>query len=111
MSRVLYSATISLDGYMAGPDRDMSWLRPFLGPNPQVEALQEEIKALLVGANTFRGDDPNRGTDAEGNFSGTGPGRHSSSPTTPRRPDTRNDLPPRRPVRTRRSPSCRRRAT
>jgi dihydrofolate reductase len=71
VSKVLYSATISMDGYMAGPGGDMSWLRPYLGRNPQVEALQEEIKALLVGANTFRGDDPNRGTDAEGAFGGT----------------------------------------
>lgn len=71
MSKVLYSATISVDGYLAGPGGDMSWLRPYLGPNPQVDALQTEIKALLVGANTFRGDDPNRGTDAEGAFSGT----------------------------------------
>jgi dihydrofolate reductase len=71
MSKVLYSATISMDGYLAGPGGDMSWLRPFLGPNPTVESLQEQIGALLVGANTFRGDDPNRGTDAEGAFSGT----------------------------------------
>jgi len=34
-----------------------------------------EIGALLVGNRTFRGDDPNRGTDKEGAFSGewTGP--------------------------------------
>src|ERR1700712_645081 len=52
MSKVLYSATISMDGYLAGPGGDMSWLRPFLGPNPTVEALQKQIGALLVGANT-----------------------------------------------------------
>lgn len=71
MSKVLYSATISVDGYMAGPDGDMTWLRPFLGPNPQVDRLQQDIKTLLVGGNTFRGDDPNRGTEQEGAFSGT----------------------------------------
>ena len=71
MGKVLYSATMSLDGYIAGPDGDMSWLAPYLGPNPQVDALQLGIGALLIGGRTFRGDDPNRGTDKEGAFSGT----------------------------------------
>jgi dihydrofolate reductase len=71
MGKVLYSVTMSLDGYIAGPDGDMSWLTPYLGPNPQVDALQMDIGALLIGARTFRGDDPNRGTDKEGAFNGT----------------------------------------
>lgn len=71
MGKVLYSATVSLDGYIAGPDGDMSWLTPYLGPNPQVDTLQRGIGALLIGGRTFRGDDPNRGTDKEGAFSGT----------------------------------------
>jgi dihydrofolate reductase len=71
MGTVLYSATMSLDGYIAGPDGDMSWLTPYLGPNPPVDALQRRIGALLIGGRTFRGDDPNRGTDKEGAFSGT----------------------------------------
>ena len=71
MGKVLYSATMSLDGYIAGPDGDMSWLAPYLGPNPEIDALQRRIGALLIGGRTFRGDDPNRGTDKEGAFSGT----------------------------------------
>ncbi len=71
MATVLYSATMSLDGYIAGPDGDMSWLTPYLGPNPQIDVLQRGIGALLIGGRTFRGDDPNRGTDKEGAFSGT----------------------------------------
>ena len=71
MGKVLYSATMSLDGYIAGVDGDMSWLAPYFGPNPQVDALQGRIGALLIGGRTFRGDDPNRGTDKEGAFSGT----------------------------------------
>jgi dihydrofolate reductase len=71
VGKVLYSATMSLDGYIAGPDGDMSWLAPYLGPNPQVDVLQRTIGALLIGGRTFRGDDPNRGTDKEGAFSGT----------------------------------------
>jgi len=71
MGKVLYSVTMSLDGFIAGPGGDMSWLTPYLGPNPEVEELQREIGALLIGHRTFRGDDPNRGTDKEGAFSGT----------------------------------------
>src|SRR3569833_2233520 len=76
VSTVLYSATMSLDGYIAGPGGDMSWLRPYLQPHPTVERLQQDIRALLVGGRTHRGDDPNRGTDKEGAFEGTwsGPG-------------------------------------
>ena len=71
MSRVLYSVTMSLDGFIAGPGGDMSWLRPYLGPAPEVDALQRDIGALLIGHRTFRGDDPNRGTEHEGAFGGT----------------------------------------
>src|SRR3954471_3480782 len=71
MGKVLYSATMSLDGYISGPGGDMSWLSPYLGPNPEIDALQRRIGALLIGGRTFRGDDPNRGTDREGAFSGT----------------------------------------
>jgi dihydrofolate reductase len=71
VSKVLYSATMSLDGYIAGPGGDMAWLRPYLQPNPPIERLQQEIGALLVGGRTHRGDDPHRGTDREGAFEGT----------------------------------------
>jgi dihydrofolate reductase len=71
MAKILYSAAMSLDGFIAGPGGDMSWMRPYAGPNPEVEALQEDIGALLVGNRTFHGDDPNKGTDAEGAFGGT----------------------------------------
>ena len=40
-------------------------------PTLEVDALQRRIGALLIGGRTFRGDDPNRGTDKEGAFSGT----------------------------------------
>ena len=71
MSKVIYTAAMSLDGFIAGPGGDMTWMRPFMGPNPEVDALQREIGALLIGNRTFHGDDPNRGTDREGAFSGT----------------------------------------
>jgi dihydrofolate reductase len=64
MAKVLYSATMSLDGFIAGPGGDMSWLTEHIGPNPTVDELIGNIGALLVGNRTFRGDDPHRG-DAE----------------------------------------------
>lgn len=71
MAKVLYAATASLDGYIAGPDGDMSWLTEHLtGENPTAERLLAGVGALLVGSRTFGGDDPNRGTDKEGAFGG-----------------------------------------
>ncbi|MFI7521856.1 dihydrofolate reductase family protein [Micromonospora globbae] len=71
MTKVLYSATMSLDGFIAGPGGDMSWLTEHVGgPNPLADDLLDRIGALLVGARSFHGDDPNRGTDKEGAFGG-----------------------------------------
>ena len=70
-SRILYSCTMSLDGFMAGPDGDMHWLLPFFGPDPVADGLVDRVGALLVGRRTFDGDDPHRGTEQEGAFSGT----------------------------------------
>jgi dihydrofolate reductase len=66
MGKVLYSAAMSLDGFIAGPGGDMSWLTAFLGPNPTVDDLTGEIGALLIGNRTFHGDDPYKGTEVEG---------------------------------------------
>jgi dihydrofolate reductase len=63
MAKLLYSATMSLDGFIAGPGGDMSWLTEYIGPNPAVDALIGDIGALLVGNRTFRGDDPYRGVE------------------------------------------------
>lgn len=70
MATVVYSAAMSLDGYIAGPGGDMSWLTEFLEPDPAAVELMERTRALLVGRRTFDGDDPNRGTEAEGPFGG-----------------------------------------
>ena len=71
MSKLLYSATMSLDGFIAGLDGEMSWLTDLLvRSSPEVDDLMNSIGALLVGKNTFGGDDPNAGTDDEGAFSG-----------------------------------------
>ena len=84
MGKVLYSVSMSLDGFIAGPGGDMSWLTGYLGPNPTVDELIGKIGALLVGNRTFRGDDPHRGTDEEGKpFGGGWTDRSSCLPTTP----------------------------
>jgi dihydrofolate reductase len=60
MATVLYSVTMSLDGFIAGPGGDMSWLTEYLGPNPTADEWVGRIGALLIGNRTFRGDDPHR---------------------------------------------------
>jgi RibD C-terminal domain len=72
MGKVLYSATMSLDGFIAGPGGDMSRLAARLGPNPTVDALIGRSGALLVGHRTFRGDDRHKGTPQEGQPFGGG---------------------------------------
>src|SRR5260370_8081827 len=66
MAKVLYSAAMSLDGFIAGPGGDASWMTEYLGPNPTVDELVPRIGSLLVGNRTFRGDDPYKGTEKEG---------------------------------------------
>jgi dihydrofolate reductase len=72
MAKMLYSATMSLDGFIAGAGGDMSWLTEYLEPNPTVDKVIGEIGALLVGNRTFRGDDPHKGTPKEGKPFGGG---------------------------------------
>jgi dihydrofolate reductase len=72
MGKVLYSVTASLDGFIAGPGGDMSWMTEHIGPNPTVDELIPNIGALLVGNRTFHGDDPHRDTKKEGKPFGGG---------------------------------------
>lgn len=72
MAKLLYSVTMSTDGFIAGAGGDMSWLTGYLGPNPLVGDLLSRIGALLTGNRTFGGDDPHKGTDREGKFAGGG---------------------------------------
>jgi riboflavin biosynthesis pyrimidine reductase len=72
VAKLLYSVTMSLDGFIAGPGGDMTWLTGHIAPNPTVDDLIGRIGALLVGNRTFRGDDPHRGTEKEGKAFGGG---------------------------------------
>jgi dihydrofolate reductase len=71
MGKLLYGATMSLDGFIAGPDDDVSWLADFLGgPDPVADELVAHVGSCLIGARSFYGGDPNAGTDQEGPFGG-----------------------------------------
>jgi len=72
MSKLLYSATMSLDGFIAGPGGDMSWLTEFVGQESDFDFddFMDGVGALLIGRRTFGGDDPNAGTDSAGAFGG-----------------------------------------
>lgn len=71
MAKLLYSATMSLDGFIAAPGGDMSWLTEHLGdPDPTAAGLVDRIGAIIAGNGTFGGGDPNEGTDKEGAFGG-----------------------------------------
>lgn len=70
MAKLLYGATMSLDGFIAGPNGDVSWLSDFFGPDPVADELVANIGSALIGARSYRGDDPNAGTDQAGAFGG-----------------------------------------
>lgn len=72
MAKLLWSFTMSLDGFIAGPGGDMSWLTEYIGPNPTVDEVIGKIGALLIGNRTFGGDDPHKGTTQEGKPFGGG---------------------------------------
>jgi dihydrofolate reductase len=73
MAKMLYSVSMSLDGYITGPDGDMQWLADFIEPSPEADALMAETGSLLVGARTFGGDDPHKGDpESEGKAFGGG---------------------------------------
>jgi dihydrofolate reductase len=57
MSRVLWHITMSLDGFIAGPRGDMSWMAEYGGEDPTVDDVISKIGALLIGHRTFLGDD------------------------------------------------------
>ncbi|MEV4058156.1 dihydrofolate reductase family protein [Amycolatopsis sp. NPDC049688] len=54
MAKLLYHVTMSLDGFIAAPGDDMSWLRGLhAGPNPAVERVLGEVGAVLMGHHTY----------------------------------------------------------
>ncbi len=71
MGKLVYSTSMSLDGFIAGAGGDASWMTEYLSPDPVINEVTTQVGALLVGNRTFRGDDPHRGAPEEGKpFSG-----------------------------------------
>lgn len=55
MARTLWHNTMSLDGYVAGPNGDMDWMKAYVGPNERVTEVLPQIGAILIGARTYYG--------------------------------------------------------
>jgi dihydrofolate reductase len=72
VAKFLYSAAMLLDGFIAGPGGDMSWMADYLVPNPVVDELIPQTGAILAGNRTFGGDDPHKGRPGEGEVFGGG---------------------------------------
>ncbi len=49
---VIWHATISLDGFLAGPGGDMTWMRAAAAPNPMGWDLVPRIGAIVAGRRT-----------------------------------------------------------
>jgi hypothetical protein len=81
-ARTLYSCTMSLDGFMAGPGGDMHWLLPFFGPDPVADIVLERTGSLLVGRRTFTGDDPTPEPRRRARSAAPSTARRSCSPTS-----------------------------
>jgi len=54
MGQVLWHATMSLDGFIAGPGDDMTWLADYLGQNPTADEVLAQTGALLIGRRTYQ---------------------------------------------------------
>jgi dihydrofolate reductase len=54
MAQVLWHVTMSLDGFIAGPRDDMTWLADYLGPNPTADEVLAQVGALLMGERTYQ---------------------------------------------------------
>ena len=52
-SKVVWEVTMSVDGFIAGPDNQMDWVFPFAGPNPVVDEIIASTGAVLAGRNSY----------------------------------------------------------
>jgi dihydrofolate reductase len=60
--KVVWSATVSLDGFIAGPDDAMGWVFDLSGPDPWVDEIKRTTGAVLAGRRSYdvgrRGERP-----------------------------------------------------
>ena len=66
VSKVLWHVSMSLDGFVAGPGDDMSWLSAGFTPDAQfVDEILNQIGAVLIGHRTYHGGDSGQGANTE----------------------------------------------
>jgi dihydrofolate reductase len=53
MGEVYAHATVSLDGFMAGPNDEMDFVSAASGPNPVVDELVGDLGAVVMGRHTY----------------------------------------------------------
>ncbi len=70
MALVRWNTTMSLDGFIAGPDDAMDWVFRYDYPNPVISEIIESTGALLAGRRTFdagrKAGQPQEATEAFG---------------------------------------------
>jgi dihydrofolate reductase len=49
MDKVIWHVTMSLDGFIAGPDDEMQWAFGYPGPNPMADEVMQATGAILAG--------------------------------------------------------------
>jgi dihydrofolate reductase len=68
MSKVIWHVTMSVDGFIAGPNGAMDCMFACVGPNPAANAVVQSIGAVLAGRRSYElgrraaRDNKNRGT-------------------------------------------------
>lgn len=50
MAEVLWHFTMSLDGFIAGPEHDMNWLVPYAAPHPVADRVVKEVIGRIGAA-------------------------------------------------------------
>jgi dihydrofolate reductase len=53
MGKVVIHATMSLDGFIAGPDDDMNWMTEYVGPNEVADEVIRAVGAVVSGGRLF----------------------------------------------------------
>ena len=53
LGKVVWSATMSLDGFIAGPGDAMGWVFDHSGPNPVVDQVMRDTGAVLAGRRSY----------------------------------------------------------
>jgi len=67
MSKVIYHITMSLDGFVAGPHDDMTWLfgGGFVPDARFVREFLDQVGAIMIGHRTYHGGETGQGVATE----------------------------------------------